>query len=731
MAIQNDGGIKPKALDSNHPEIVSSKVPTMSGQLPKIGSKGLGSGLSSQGLGLETQPLSITLGSGDDFSSMGLSVQGPAVTLASTSDPYAGVFGSGQPIGPLGGSLPSVFTGPLAKRVDPLVFAEANRANPIMSRPIIANADHFKPAEDQTFVDLARQVYGPQLGESTAEETLALLGEGIARLNGRSNLEAPPSVVAIPDLKDVNRFLTGLRRDLKMGPPTVRPSVGRFGGSNSTRRALPTPDHAYLTRWNDTLRGITLHAFGAELIGLSPEEADFKLQLMMMVNARINQLNTTDLSDAGVIWMPRPQLMNHALNRLAKPGDLARLQRRNPGLWQSIQRTGRGALADLAFFGRKSPAEIVPATSPNELAAVIDNAAVAVRSARCDRVLDGPAGHNYWGMFSWNWLLECHAEEPPEGEKLPIRRSYETLDDFLDRVAPNLPPEEYLRVLENPGALMMRAAKIIDGDGQIDEAKQQEFMSAMSSLGLADSTGTWVVADPEPNESPRAYADRISIDAARRAGIEIEYKEGDTLEQVFDQILAAGTPQEKALARNLVIWNQLVVLGSEALGDPATGSQVPGPGSYMEGLFGKHVYDPFIYGGYMPPPAEIGDDFDYRSDADILLDGWVDIESVEKKRWLDSFRGDDGSERSDLEADITVMEARAQAALDELQRSVDMNPEERRRQEKTYKMALEALAHAKGVAIETIAANLEINRKEAEGKPIGGRGSGRSVQRRS
>lgn len=722
MAIRNDTGtatLKPIDLKK---ELSTELAPL---------DRSLGIGLQAPGgkvdnKKLETLPLSIELHTGDDFRTGGLETQGLTIGPGISTDPLSGAFGFGRPTGPLGGPLPAIFTGVQAKRVESSVFEAAHRGNPIMSRPIVADADHYAPAERQTWVDIGRQVYGPQLGGNASEETLALLGEALAQLNGRSNLEAPPSVVAVPDLRDVNRFLTGLKRDLKAGPPVVRPAVARFGGESPTPQSLPTPGHSYEARWNDTLRGVALHAYGAQLHGLNPEEADAKLQTMMMVIARVNELNTTDLRDAGVIWIPSPPQIAHALSRLEQPDHRQRVQQRNPALSQSIERTGRDAMTDLSFNELR---DITPATAPDQMSEVIDSTDSTVRSARFDRVLEGPSGYNFWGVFSWNLLFEYYPEEPPDGDELPFRRSYETLENFLDRVAPNLPPEEYRRVLENPGSIMMRAAGLMNGNGEFDEGKKQEFMNAMQTLGLVDSTGAWVVADPEPNESAEAYADRVSIEAARRAGIPVEYQEGDNLECAFYLILAEGNPEEKALVRNLVIWNQLVVLGAEAPGESSTGGPKlsSGPPNYLDGLFGNDMFDLFVYGGYMPPPVEIGETSSRRTDAELLLEGWDNVDIVdEEKGFLDTFLDGDSSEQGDFQAGIEAMEAKAQAALAELQLSVNMNPDERRRAEKTYKLAVEALAHAKAVSIEAIEANLDVNRGEAEGKPIGGPGWSRN-----
>ncbi len=669
------------------------------------------------------EPATVQQTDTDGFSS---TASGPVTTeTRSNTDPVTGARGSGRPTGPtgpLGTQPPLAVSRFVAKSIDTETFMAANRDNPIASRPIIANAEHFAPAPGQGWVDLARQVYGAELAEGVSDETLALLGEALAQINGRSNLEAPPAMVAVPDLRDVNRVLTGMKRGLQSGPPTVRASVALFGGDQPTPRNLPTAGHTYEARWNDSLRGVVLHAYGDELRGLNPAQADAKLQEMMLVVARLNDLNTTDLRDAGVIWMPGPRQIRHAMLRLSHPRRRQKVLGDNAALWRSVQRTGRDAVTDLAF---NEDRQIIPATARGDLAATIEQTDADVLMARFERVLDAPLGFNTWGMFSWNWLFEFYTEDPPVGDELPIRREYESFEEYLDRVAPDMPPEEYRRVLDNPGAFMMRAAGLINANGDADEQKQQQFASAMLELGMVDDAGRWIVPDPQPEESAQEYANRVSLEAARRVGIEFEVLEGDTLETIFNRIEATATPQQKALARQLVIWNQLVVLGAvPGAGDGSKamlGPDAPPPG--MEDLFGDDLLDLFLYGGYMPPPVDIED---YKmSDKEILLEGWEDPGVADDIEYFSMLDGEDSEISDELDADIARVAKKAKAQQEDAARSQPSNEEviaARREARSTDKVIERDRAHVKEVVTERTDEAVEVKQTLDRGEQVGGAG---------
>jgi hypothetical protein len=494
------------------------------------------------------------------------------------------------------GGLPN--SGTRANQITREAFVQANAGDPIADRGVFANARFFAPAAGQSWTDIVRQAYGGELPQGISETQLRMLGEALAQLNGRSNLEAMPTAVAAPDLAELASVLQAMRRDLSnsTGRPIMRAAVARLGGENVTPRVLPTPGNSYRTQWNDTLRGVALYAYRQTLQGLPPEQADAKLRLMMLALANLNELNNTNLQDAGLIWVPTAEQMNRLVTEL-EGGQLAGLQGSHPELWEAIQRTGRNASTDLQFLQNR---QIAPATSPSDLGSLIESTSALVDAARANRVMSSSDSSNVFGM-NLGWLAELFREEPPAVGEIPIRRDNEDLAAYIDRVAPNLSAEDKRRMMEHPQNFMLRSAGIMNSNGDIDQTKMAEFTRTMQSLGLMDQNGTWNVT-PSANQTLEQAADQRTIAAMQRLGLNLQANQGESLEQVVAKANEAANPQQQQLIRQLVIWNQMVTLGSgqnaATPGAPqATGMQAQSTGSMQT------VLQDF---GYWPGGSAVG-----------------------------------------------------------------------------------------------------------------------------
>ena len=198
------------------------------------------------------------------------------------------------------------------------LFYELHPAERAAGRKMIQSAKFVAVEPGQSIEDVIKQHYkvkNPKALKGLAEATLYL--------NDTSRYGATPSVIALPSLRHLGHLLGRMRDEVVAVEgrrstvdevailPPLPPTPGRrlrdiLTTDKKELYSIPVEGGRYQTEWNDNLGDLSIYVYREALLeeGLSPEEAESRLQDIMATVARINDLTTVDVGASREIYLP-------------------------------------------------------------------------------------------------------------------------------------------------------------------------------------------------------------------------------------------------------------------------------------------------------------------------------------------------------------------------------------------------------------------------------------------
>lgn len=448
------------------------------------------------------------------------------------------------------------------------LYFELHPAEREASRKIIQRARFVSVSPGQSMEEVIKQHYSIK-----NPRALDALAGAALFLNDSTRYGATPSVIALPSLRDLGGLLGRMRTEVKAVEdrrgttdevailPPMRPTPGRklrdiLTTDKKALYTVPVAGGRYQTEWNDNLGDLSIYVYREALLeeGLPADEAEERLQEIMAVVARINDLTTVDVGASREMYLPTMKEIEGFLSDRRARQETDRFKSPKNQVWNEILEVSQGAQ-----FRAKAIETLVVGTSAPDSTSRMDGIETASHVVSDMRLEEAHNKRTAIGLPHLGSIYSVLMDVYDDSRKvspgdLKFRRADESFGDYAQRLFNDtLKPRELEMFKAHPEMLLAIHMKIMNRNTKWEPGQRDALESGLRKLGLMDEAGH---VNFEDCETPAAVDKKTAESFLAATGLDEPFIDGESIDVFFGRVSRAPlTDAQRESLRVLVFFN--------------------------------------------------------------------------------------------------------------------------------------------------------------------------------